>query len=139
HVIKQLSGIGSSLQIPTRHGRIMSLGDGLAKALKRYTRAKERHGLKALLLGDIDPTEIETEHAEGGSNGKGVRGKNGGGNGNGGSNVDKTILPGETPGDVSIARLSPRHSYRVKCPDCGGDLDMGEGCTKCHGCGYTHC
>ena len=33
-VIKQLSGIGSSLQIPTRAGRIMSLGDGLAMALK---------------------------------------------------------------------------------------------------------
>jgi ribonucleotide reductase alpha subunit len=36
HVIKQLGGIGSSLQIPTRNGRIMSLPDGLACALKKY-------------------------------------------------------------------------------------------------------
>ncbi len=59
HVIKQLSGIGSSLQIPTRSGRIMSLGDGLATALKKYTRAKERFGLRALLLGEIDLSELD--------------------------------------------------------------------------------
>jgi len=59
HVIKQLEGIGSSLQIPTRTGHIMSLGDGLACALKKYTRAKERFGLRALLLGEIDPAEID--------------------------------------------------------------------------------
>ncbi|QOJ13497.1 MAG: adenosylcobalamin-dependent ribonucleoside-diphosphate reductase [Planctomycetia bacterium] len=58
HVIKQLEGIGSSLQIPTRAGRIMSLGDGLACALKKYTRAKERFGLRAMLLGDIDLGEL---------------------------------------------------------------------------------
>ncbi len=54
HVIRQLEGIGSSLQIPTRAGRIMSLGDGLAAALKKYARVKERSGLKALLLGEAD-------------------------------------------------------------------------------------
>jgi hypothetical protein len=59
HVIKQLEGIGSSLQIPTRTGRIMSLGDGLASALKKYRRAKERFGLRALLIGEVDPAEID--------------------------------------------------------------------------------
>jgi ribonucleoside-diphosphate reductase alpha chain len=54
HVIKQLEGIGSSLQIPTKTGRIMSLGDGLAVALKKYMKAKERFGLRALLLGEAD-------------------------------------------------------------------------------------
>jgi len=62
HVIKQLEGIGSSLQIPTRSGRIMSLGDGLACALKKYVRAKERFGLRALLLGEIDLAELSTPH-----------------------------------------------------------------------------
>jgi ribonucleoside-diphosphate reductase alpha chain len=59
HVVKQLEGIGSSLQIPTRAGRIMSLGDGLACALKKYTRAKERFGLRSLLLGEIDLAELD--------------------------------------------------------------------------------
>ena len=49
--LKQLEGIGSSLTVPTKDGRIMSLGDGLANALHRYLAAKEQHGLKALLLG----------------------------------------------------------------------------------------
>ncbi len=59
HVIKQLEGIGTSLQVPTRAGRIMSLGDGLACALKKYQRAKERFGLRALLLGEIEPAELD--------------------------------------------------------------------------------
>ncbi len=59
-VIKQLEGIGSSLQIPTRTGRIMSLGDGLACALKKYMRAKERFGLRNLLLGEIDLAELDS-------------------------------------------------------------------------------
>jgi ribonucleoside-diphosphate reductase alpha chain len=59
HVIKQLEGIGTSLQIPTRNGRIMSLGDGLACALKKYTKAKERFGLRALLLGEADLAELD--------------------------------------------------------------------------------
>lgn len=59
HVIKQLEGIGSSLQIPTKFGRIMSLGDGLACALKKYVRAKERFGLRPLLLGDVDLSQLD--------------------------------------------------------------------------------
>ena len=59
HVVKQLQGIGSSLQIPTRNGKIMSLGDGLAAALKKYLKAKERFGLKSLLLGEVDLSDLD--------------------------------------------------------------------------------
>jgi ribonucleoside-diphosphate reductase alpha chain len=122
HVIKQLSGIGSSLQIPTRHGRIMSLGDGLAQALKRFVKAKERHGLKALLLGEIDPSQIESEPlAE-----KAVE--------------DVTLAAADRLLDDSGSTVrSNRNLFGVKCPECGSNLDMGEGCTKCHGCGYAQC
>ncbi|MCG3126781.1 MAG: hypothetical protein CHACPFDD_01636 [Phycisphaerae bacterium] len=65
HVIKQLEGIGSSLQIPTRAGRIMSLGDGLACALKKYMRAKERFGLRGLLLGEVDLAELDNPRPAG--------------------------------------------------------------------------
>lgn len=123
HVTKQLSGIGSSLQIPTRHGRIGSLGDGIAKGLKRYIKAKERHGLKALLLGEIDPSVIEADPTPT--------------NGNGKHHGEKAATGVGV--DMSDRHVAPRHSYRVKCPECGGDLDMGEGCVKCHGCGYAQC
>lgn len=59
--VSQLSGIGSSLSVPTKDGRIMSLADGLATALLRYKRAKDEHGLEALLLGRVDPTALESD------------------------------------------------------------------------------
>lgn len=59
--VGQLSGIGSSLSVPTKDGRIMSLADGLATALLRYKRAKDEHGLEALLLGRVDPASLESE------------------------------------------------------------------------------
>jgi len=60
--LKQLEGIGSSLSVPTKDGRIMSLGDGLAKALHRYLEAKDERGLHALLLGT--PPETVTAPVE---------------------------------------------------------------------------
>jgi ribonucleoside-diphosphate reductase alpha chain len=51
--LKQLEGIGSSLTVPTKDGRIMSLADGLARALRRYLSAKKEYGLEALLLGRV--------------------------------------------------------------------------------------
>ncbi len=56
--LNQLSGIGSSLTVPTKEGRIMSLADGLAKALQRYLEAKNTHGLRALLLGEVSPEAL---------------------------------------------------------------------------------
>lgn len=49
--LSQLDGIGSSMTVPTKDGRIMSLADGLARALNRYLQAKKEHGLEGLLLG----------------------------------------------------------------------------------------
>jgi hypothetical protein len=105
----------------------MSLGDGLAQALKRYARAKERHGLKALLLGEVDPAKIENELAAGPSNGK-----------NGKHDESDVTLAASRLAEPGL-RISARTSYAVKCPECGGDLDMEEGCVKCHGCGFSQC
>lgn len=52
-VIDQLEGIGSSLSVPSKNGRVKSLGDGLARALRDYTLAKERNGLQAILSGRV--------------------------------------------------------------------------------------
>ena len=51
--ITKLDGIGSSLSVPSKDGRIKSLGDGLAQALRKYLTAKEREGLPALLSGRV--------------------------------------------------------------------------------------
>ena len=52
-VIDQLEGIGSSLSVPSKDGRIKSLGDGLAHALRKYLATKEREGLDSLLSGRV--------------------------------------------------------------------------------------
>jgi ribonucleoside-diphosphate reductase alpha chain len=71
--LKQLDGIGSSLTVPTKDGRIMSLADGLARALHRYLTVKKEHGLEALLLGRVPESAL----AEAGGSDEGRGGKGG--------------------------------------------------------------
>jgi ribonucleoside-diphosphate reductase alpha chain len=158
HVIKQLKDIGSSLQVPTKDGRIMSLGDGLARALRRYQRAKEVFGLRALLLGEADLSQLDrlpyqgkapgrastTAPSKGNGNGNGHAGGNGHGKGKAlevrhasAARLTSAVEPAVSAGDTG--RLSPRDAFIVKCPECGGNLAMVEGCQKCHQCGYAAC
>jgi ribonucleoside-diphosphate reductase alpha chain len=113
--IAQFSGIGSSLTVPTKDGRIMSLADGLATGLQRYLAAKESHGLQHLLLGGqamaAATDDIPTAPSPAPSK--------------------TTGSPGSTPRNVG--------SYKLKCPSCTGTLAFQEGCVKCHGCGFSQC
>jgi ribonucleoside-diphosphate reductase alpha chain len=108
-IVSQLGGIGSSLSIPTKDGRITSLADGLARAIEKYQAAKEIAGLEALLLCKVDLSRLEK--------GLKVAGWVGGG------------------GDDATAS----GAFKVKCPDCSGTLVFEEGCTKCQSCGYSKC
>ncbi len=143
HVIAQLKGIGSSLQVPTKGGKIMSLGDGLARALKTYQRAKDRFGLENLLLGRIDLSELDRPPAVG----SGHPQDNGAGNGNGkrhtphqgGRHNPNHGMPAAT-GDAGIPTpLLNSQSYKVHCPECQQALHYSEGCVKCAQCGYGQC
>ena len=103
-----MDGIGSSLTIPTRDGRISSLADGLARALRKYCDARKKHGLEALLL----------------------------------CKADLSAGPRESPApktEEGNARDRIQKEFKVKCPECGSRLVFEEGCSKCHGCGYTMC
>jgi ribonucleoside-diphosphate reductase alpha chain len=139
HVINQLKDIGSSLQVPTKDGKIMSLGDGLARALKKYQRAKERFGLSNLLLGRIDLAELDRSPSAGSGQGNG----NGMGSGNGKrSEHSHGLRPTTTgmlatTGDAGISTPSP--GYKVLCPECQSSLHFSERCVKCESCGYSQC
>ncbi len=147
HVIQQLKDIGSSLQIPTRNGRIMSLGDALARTLIKYERAVALFGLRALLLGEADLSELDRDPAAGltatsvKTNGNGYSRKNGNG-----SNAAKTA-PGVRHGENSSMPVAlmeagidtPATAFKIVCPECGERLRYVEGCRRCEACGWAQC
>lgn len=109
--LRQLEGIGSSLTVPSRDGRIMSLADGLATALKRYLLAKEACGLRAILLGEVDADAY--------------------------SHVDEDM---PAPQSKNRKGTGTGGAFKVKCPSCEtGQLSFEEGCCKCPSCGFSQC
>ena len=151
HVVRQLHSIGSSLQVQTKDGKIMSLGDGLARALKRFLQVKSKFGLKAILTGECDPSKSsESGSGNGKKNGNGH--EDGNGHSNGVRSVASTVTSSSVASDES-ARPSIGHSrlesvlgfqwqqsqYKVVCPDCQGPLRFSEGCVTCDDCGYSKC
>jgi ribonucleoside-diphosphate reductase alpha chain len=140
HVIRQLHSIGSSLQVHTKEGKIMSLGDGLARALRNYMRAKSEVGLRGLLTGDIEPGEAAKKAPDSKDNGSGLRRKNGQGLRTGSNPVQA-----EADGTAAPTRLEARGiqwqqmQYKVLCPDCQNTLRFGEGCVTCDACGFSEC
>jgi len=109
-IVAQLSGIGSSLSIPTKDGRIVSLADGLARAIEKYRHAKQIAGLEALLLGKVDMSKLQ----------KGL----------------KTMGIAQSDNGT---QTTADGAFKVKCPDCSGDLTFVEGCVSCRLCGYSKC
>jgi ribonucleoside-diphosphate reductase alpha chain len=138
HVMDQLEGIGSNLQLATRDGKVMSLGDALGKTVRKYWNAKKQYGLKAILLGEVDFNTI---------------------NGNGNSHDSQVIakpmaqadaaagtppaapaMPDPLAGKTQTALDRLMGEYKIKCPECGsGTLTWMEGCVKCPSCGFSQC
>ena len=146
HVIRQLKGIGSSLQVSTKEGKIMSLGDGLARALQKYERAKCHLGLCDLLLGEFDPAELDCKlRSTGWADGGGSTGEGSGGNGKGNGNGNgHQVRHGGNGGPPAVSesaggRSSLHERYKVRCPECQAPLRFVEGCVTCEACGYAHC
>jgi len=141
HVINQLHSIGSSLQVSTKEGKIMSLGDGLARGLQKYVRAKKDCGLRSLLTGDVDVVETGGRAGAGGPK-NGSKG-NGKGNGHGpNGHGQKTANRGgiAAPSRPDAQGIGWQQAqYKVRCPDCQGELRFSEGCMTCEGCGFSKC
>ncbi len=108
--LKQLEGIGSSMTVATKDGRIMSLADGLARALRRYLGAKKEFGLENLLLGRV-PSQQLADFSE----------------------AKATNAPKSTPAEKQSSQ------YKLKCPSCSSNLAFEEGCVKCYDCGFSQC
>ena len=150
-VMDQLEGIGSSLSIPTKDGRVMSLGDALGKTIRKYWQAKKAYGLKAILLGEVD---IDAYNGNGNGNGNGHHSPQGEGDKKGAapaSGAQAAIPSVSTAVAQAVAHVVGKSrgtsiaedllaSYKLKCPECNsGTLAFAEGCVKCAACGYSKC
>lgn len=137
HVINQLVSIGSSLQVSTKDGKIMSLGDGLARGLQKYVRAKKDFGLRGLLTGDVDVDTIPAvapAKINGNGNGNGHGNGHGSGNGSKAHRTQSALPPGRYDG-----MQWQQAQFKVRCPDCQGELRFNEGCMTCEACGFSKC
>ena len=135
HVIRQLHSIGSSLQVHTKEGKIMSLGDGLARGLRKYMSCKGEFGLKALLTGD---RSAEASAKAGGTNGNGNGNGHGSKPGNGSATLERTKAA--VPSRLDAGGIQWQQTeYKVVCPDCQGMLRFSEGCVTCEACGFSKC
>lgn len=116
-IIDQLEGIGSHMSVPTRDGRVMSLADGLGKTLHKYQIAKELYGIDAILLGQVDFSQVSLK------------------------DDGSYIAPDSMGAAVSAPKAQDQQTnmYKVKCPECSGVLSFSEGCVKCNSCGYSKC
>jgi ribonucleoside-diphosphate reductase alpha chain len=139
HVVNQLHSIGSSLQVSTKEGKIMSLGDGLARGLKRYGEAKRVSGLKSLLMGEATVDGLERT-AGGRSTDTNGNGSGNGKNGNGHRHAPAVDAPSPAPTRFDARNMQWQQTqYKVRCPDCQSELHFSEGCMTCEACGFSKC
>jgi len=103
-IMDQLDGIGSSLSIPTKDGRIASLADAISKAINKYVETRKLHSLEDILLGRADMSALQ----------KGLKsmGKGGNGDENLGGGAFKVRCP-ECSGVLVFEEGC------TKCPTCG--------------------
>ncbi len=142
HVIRQLRSIGSSLQVHTKEGKIMSLGDGLARALRRYTRAKAEYGLKGLLTGERNPDAARNRGGipPGTDDGRNGKGSSGAPHASGNGSKIAERAGGSLPSRIDARGFQWQQTqYKVLCPDCQNPLRFSEGCVTCDACGFSEC
>ncbi|HEY5550333.1 MAG TPA: hypothetical protein VIK52_00490, partial [Opitutaceae bacterium] len=116
-VAKQLEGIRSPKIGFDHRDKILSVPDGIAKALRRQTSGQLAQSVQARLdsIGIArPPAKAAADHPQ------------------------KGIDTSDVDAEETMQQLVDRGD-NPDCPDCGGMLALQEGCVKCQTCGYSEC
>jgi ribonucleoside-diphosphate reductase alpha chain len=118
-VHKQLRGISSDRAVGLGPNKVLSVPDAIGIALEEWTR--EKQGIQQDLLSAANAA-AQAPRA-----------------------TPETI---QAASDVAAAQAQMQMGFDVysnsdgfmqTCPDCGSQLELAEGCAKCHVCGFSEC
>lgn len=118
-VHKQLRGISSDRAVGLGPNKVLSVPDAIGIALEEWTR--EKQGVQQELLSAANAA-AQAPRA-----------------------TPETI---QAASDVAAAQAQMQMGFEVynsgdgfmqTCPDCGSQLELAEGCAKCHVCGFSEC
>jgi ribonucleoside-diphosphate reductase alpha chain len=107
---RQLRGISSDRVIGFGTQKVLSVPDAVGIAIERWMQ--EKQGIQQELLPNV-PTA--------------------------GSDVNVTLVKSVTAGGEQQVFGGMQETLSGACPDCGSQLEMAEGCMKCHVCGFSEC
>lgn len=114
-IIHQLKDIKSNLNtLPSREGRVTSLGDAVGRALEKYIYIKKEVGVDNISNGSVNLEEVMGDISD--------------------------ILRKEGNVGEDYNNNNGSIDYSIKCPECGeGRLIRQEGCQHCTHCGFSQC
>ncbi|HEX7918854.1 MAG TPA: response regulator SirA, partial [Gemmatimonadales bacterium] len=108
---RQLRGISSDKVIGLGPNKVMSVPDGIGIAMEKWMQ--EKQGIQTTLPGMAEPSMQMGPAME-------------------------QIMP-VTMGNQQMNMKLNDPTLAGSCPDCGSQLEMAEGCAKCHVCGFSEC
>ena len=116
-VHKQMRGISSDRAVGLGPSKVLSVPDAIGIALEEWTR--EKQGVQQDLL-----------NSSGGPLGSvpSVHGV-----------TSETSSKGEQYVHKAFDVYTGGDQFMQTCPDCGSQLELAEGCAKCHVCGFSEC
>ena len=117
-VHKQLRGISSDRAVGLGPSKVLSVPDAIGIALEEWMR--EKQGVQQDLLATRQSPPVQGEL------------------------VAEPVRPPAPTGSAAQAELgfdayTGSGGFMQTCPDCGSQLELAEGCAKCHVCGFSEC
>jgi ribonucleoside-diphosphate reductase alpha chain len=113
-VHQQLRGISSDRAIGFGQNKVLSVPDAIAQAIA--LREQEKAGVQQELMPELLVASAPAEA--------------------------QSLLPLAPAADPVLPGLNeydPSETFIGTCPECSSQLEMAEGCQKCHVCGYSEC